>query len=77
MRVVVDKKKEELFSRYSKEKAELDLIEERLAVVEGEKAVIVEEQQREEARVSDKNFIMIIISGHGDFLVEEYQDRGD
>ena len=69
-----------MFSRYSKEKAELDLIEERLAVVEGEKAVIVEEQQREEARVSDKNLIMMIIisgSGHGDFLVEEYQDRGD
>ena len=58
-----------MFSRYSKEKAELDLIEERLAVVEGEKAVIVEEQQREEARVSDKNFIMMTsISGHGDFL---------
>ena len=65
-----------MFFRYSKEKAELDLIEERLAVVEGEKAVIVEEQQREEARVSDKNFI-INISGHGHFLVEEYQDRGD
>ena len=66
-----------MFFRYSKEKAELDLIEERLAVVEGEKAVIVEEQQREEARVSDKHFIMLIIIGHGDFLVEEHQDRGD
>ena len=42
--------------RYSKEKAELDLIEERLAVVDGEKQVIVEEQQREEARVSDLFF---------------------
>ena len=46
-------------------------------MVDGEKQVIVEEQQREEARVSDKNFIMLIIIGHGDFLVEEHQDRGD
>ena len=40
------------FVRYSIEKAELDKVEARLAVVEGEKAVIVAEQQREEARVS-------------------------
>ena len=37
--------------RYAKEKAELDEVEARLAVVEGEKQVIVEEQRREEARV--------------------------
>ena len=37
--------------RYSKEKSELDKVEARLAVVEGEKQVIVDEQRREEARV--------------------------
>ena len=58
--------------RYSKEKAELDLIEERLAVVDGEKQVIVEEQQREEARVSD--LLLMIVSNTGDILAEEYQD---
>ena len=58
--------------RYSKEKAELDLIEERLAVVDGEKQVIVEEQQREEAQVSD--LLLMIVSNTGDILAEEYQD---
>ena len=58
--------------RYSKEKAELDLVEERLAVVDGEKQVIVEEQQREEARVSD--LLLMIVSNTGDILAEEYQD---
>ena len=58
--------------RYSKEKAELDLIEERLAVVDGEKQVIVEEQQREEARVSD--LLLMIVSNTGDIPAEEYQD---
>ena len=58
--------------RYSKEKAELDLVEERLAVVDGEKQVIVEEQQREEARVSD--LLLMIVSNTEDILAEEYQD---
>ena len=48
--------------RYSKEKAELDLVEERLAVVDGEKQVIVEEQQREEARVSDMDLVLMIVN---------------
>lgn len=62
------------FYRYSKEKAELDLIEERLAVVVGEKAVIVEEQQREEARVSDMDLVLMMVSDHGDLSGEESQD---
>ena len=60
--------------RYSKEKAELDLVEERLAVVDGEKQVIVEEQQREEARVSDMDLVLMIVSNTDDILAEEYQD---
>ena len=60
--------------RYSKEKAELDLVEERLAVVDGEKQVIVEEQQREEARVSDMDLVLMIGSNTGDIPAEEYQD---
>ena len=60
------------FYRYSKEKAELDLVEERLAVVVGEKAVIVEEQQREEARVSD--LVVMMVSDHGHLSGEESQD---
>ena len=60
--------------RYSKEKAELDLVEERLAVVDGEKQVIVEEQQREEARVSDMDLVLMIVSNPDDIPAEEYQD---
>ena len=60
--------------RYSKEKAELDLVEERLAVVDGEKQVIVEEQQREEARVSDMNLVLVTVSNPDDIPAEEYQD---
>ena len=47
--------------RYAKEKAELDEVEARLAVVEGEKQVIVEEQRREEARVGRHMNILSII----------------
>ena len=47
--------------RYAKEKAELDEVEARLAVVEGEKQVIVEEQRREEARVGRHMNILFIM----------------
>ena len=47
--------------RYAKEKAELDEVEARLAVVEGEKQVIVEEQRREEARVGRHMNILSIM----------------
>ena len=63
-----------LFYRYSKEKAELDLIEERLTIVMGEKAVIVEEQQREEARVSHMDLALMMVIDHGDLSGEESQD---
>ena len=41
----------DLFQRYVKEKAELDKVEERLAIVDGEKQIIVEEQRREENKI--------------------------
>ena len=59
---VAERKLRDCVFRYSKEKAELDLVEERLAVVDGEKQVIVEEQQREEARVSDVNLVLVTVS---------------
>ena len=44
-------------------------------MVDGEKQVIVEEQQREEARVSDMDLVLLmIVSNPDDIPAEEYQD---
>ena len=40
-----------IFYRFNSEKAELDKVEERLAIIDGEKQIIVEEQRQEEARI--------------------------
>ena len=43
-------------------------------MVDGEKQVIVEEQQREEARVSHMDLLLMIVSNPDDIPAEEYQD---
>ena len=40
-----------MFHRFNSEKAELDKVEARLAIIDGEKQIIVEEQRQEEARI--------------------------
>ena len=42
---------QKIFHRFKSEKAELDKVEERLAIIDGEKQIIVEEQRQEEAKI--------------------------